>query len=82
MQLEFYIAFKAKHPDVNCGLTSFELLKPWWMKWLRLWNTCCCRYHQELMELMNALDMMQMDKQGVHSNYPCDCDIVLRWFGV
>jgi hypothetical protein len=81
MQLEFYTAFKAKHPDVNCGLTSFKLLKPWWVKWLRLWNTCCCRYHQKLTKLMIALDMMRMDKHEVHSNCPCDCDIVCGGLG-
>jgi hypothetical protein len=30
---------------------------------------------------MIALDMMQMDKQGVHSDCPCDCDIVYNGLG-
>ena len=81
LQLEFYTKFLSTHPDVKCSLSSFEALKPWWMKRLRIWNTCCCRYHQELMELLNALDIMRTDKQGVHFNCTCHCDMVCGGVG-
>jgi hypothetical protein len=57
-------------------LTSFESLKPWWVKRLKIWNTCCCRYHQEMMELLIAMDIMRSDKEGVHSDCECKCDMV------
>jgi hypothetical protein len=76
LQLEFYSNFSSKHPDVKCSLTSFKGLKPWWVKRLRIWNTCCCRYHQELIELLIALDIMRTDKQGLHFNYTYHCDMV------
>lgn len=76
LQLEFYSSFKAKNPHIDCGLTSFETLKPWWVKRLKIWNTCCCRYHQEMMELLIALDILRSDKEGVHFHCECICDMV------
>jgi hypothetical protein len=67
-QLEFYGAFKTRHPTAICSLSSFEDLKPWWVKRLKLWNTCCCKYHQEVTELMIALDVMRTDKHEVHKD--------------
>jgi hypothetical protein len=75
-QLEFYTNFVGKHHDFPCSLSSFENLKPWWVRRLWVWNTCCCRYHQELTELMIAIDVMRTDKKGVHSDCSCDCIVV------
>ena len=52
------MSFKARYPNMLCSLTSFESMKPWWVRHLRLWNTCYCKYHQELLELLRALDTM------------------------
>jgi hypothetical protein len=71
-QLEFYTNFVEKHPDFPCSLSSFENLKPWWVRRLRVWNTCCYRYHQELTELIIAIDGMRTNKKGIHS----DCTVV------
>jgi hypothetical protein len=81
MQLEFYSTFKGRHPNLVCSLSSFENLKPWWEKRLKIWNTCCCRYHQELTDLMIALDIMRADKQGVHLDCDCRCDMLCRGIG-
>jgi hypothetical protein len=75
-QLEFYTIFVGKYPDFPCSLSSFENLKPWWMRRLRVWNTCCCRYHQELTKLMIAINGMRTDKKGVHSDCSCDYTVV------
>ena len=76
VQLKFYTSFKAMYPNLLCSLTSFESMKPWWVRHLRLWNTCCCKYHQELLELLRALDTMRVDKLGVHSSCNCECEFV------
>ena len=81
MQLEFYNTFKGRHPNLVCSLSSFENLKPWWVKRLKMWNTCCCRYHQEVIDLMIALDIMRANKQGVHLDCHCQCDMVCRGVG-
>ena len=81
VQLEFYTAFKTKNVDLVRSLTSFDKLKPWWVKRLRMWNTCCCRYHQELTELMIALDIMRTDRQGIHSHCQCDCVMLCGGLG-
>jgi hypothetical protein len=54
------------------------------MRRLRNWNTCCCRYHQELtklIELTIVVDNMRTDKHGVHSHCPCDCVMVCGGLG-
>jgi hypothetical protein len=76
VQLEFYTSFKAIYPNVVYSLSSFESMKPWWVRRLRLWNTCCRKYHQELLELLRALDTMQTDKLGVHSSCNYECQLV------
>jgi hypothetical protein len=73
--------FKIKHPTAICSLSSFEDLKPWWVKRLKLWNTCCCKYHQELTELMIALDAMRTHKHGIHKDCQCDCDMICGGLG-
>ena len=77
VQLKFYTKFKARYPHLICGLSSFQNLKPWWIRRLIFWNTCC-RYHQELLDLMTALDVMRSDMEGVHSSCECNCDMVSR----
>jgi hypothetical protein len=75
-QLELYATFTEKHPDVNCCLWSFDMLKPWWVRQLKNWNTCCCRYYQELVELRHSLNVMKTIKQGIHSHCDCECILV------
>jgi hypothetical protein len=61
-QLELYAAFMQKHHGINCCLWSFDMLKPWWMRRLKNWNTCYCWYHQELVELRHSLNVMRTVK--------------------
>jgi len=72
-QLEFFTAFKQKFPEVPCGLRTFEELKLWWVRRLAAWNTCCCRYHQDLSDVCDALNNMRRDLQGVHKECMCFC---------
>jgi hypothetical protein len=75
LQLEFFIAFKLANPNIQVQLTSFQLLKPWF-KWLKQWNTCCCRYHIELKELMLGLDWCKKSWEfGVHGNCVCSSEV-------
>ncbi len=76
LQLEFFIAFKLANPNIQVQLTSFQLLKPWFLKWLKQWNTCCCRYYIELKELMLGLDWCKKSwKFGVHGNCACSSEV-------
>jgi hypothetical protein len=46
------------------------------VKRLRYWNTCCCKYHQELSDLLQALNDMCVEKEGVHLNCNYAYDMV------
>jgi hypothetical protein len=73
VQLEFFTAFKTKYPDVKIQLTKFQLLKPWFIRRLTTWSTCCCRYHTELGILLKALNDFRRDKTGMHGHCGYEC---------
>jgi len=68
----FFIAFKEKHPNAKIEFIAFTLLKPWFVRCMREWTSCCCRYHVELVELRIGLNNMRSKIGGFHAN--CDCD--------
>jgi hypothetical protein len=68
--------FKLKYPVVDIQLTKFQILKPWFIRRLTTWNTCCCRYHTELGMLLIALNDLQKDLHGIHANCLCICNQV------
>lgn len=74
LQLEFYSAFKDKYPDTKCKLTVFQVLKPWWVRRLKNWNTCCCKYHQELSLLLVGFNDMRIELHGI--DCLCGCALV------
>lgn len=74
MQLEFFSSFKRKYPGKEIGITTFVSLKPWFIRRLTEWNTCCCRYHQEIRELLNGLNDIRTSGKGVHGeDGTCTC---------
>ena len=61
---------------MKCSLTSFNKLKPWWVRRLKNWNTCCYKYQQELSDLKVGINELRADPQGVHLNCSCACGMV------
>jgi hypothetical protein len=57
-------------------LTKFQLLKPWFVRRLTSWSTCCCRYHTEVGLLLRALNEFRKDPSGIHAACSCDCQQV------
>lgn len=41
-----------------------------------MWNTCCCKYHQELSDLKQGVNEFREDSQGVHLDCFCICEMV------
>jgi hypothetical protein len=76
-QLELFIAFKLKNPNVPM-IRVFECLKPWFVKRLKEWNTSTCRYHIELNELKLGLSSMQTIGKEVHSGCNCSCETICK----
>ena len=48
-QIDAYIDFVAKYPDIKIGQRTFDKLKPFFVRPAsgKDRNTCCCRYHIE-----------------------------------
>ncbi len=61
------------NPNVHMMLINFVLHKPWWLRWLKNWNMCCCWYHQELKELLQGCNDMRVDGRGIHNDHTCSC---------
>jgi hypothetical protein len=76
LQLEFFTAFKEKYPDIAIQLTKFQLLKPWFVRCLTSWSTCCYRYHTEVGLLLQALNEFRRDLSGIHATCDCNCEQV------
>jgi hypothetical protein len=59
---------------MKSSLTTFQALKPWWIRRLNQWNTYCCCYHQELDLLREGLNELRRTGNGsIHSMCHCNC---------
>ncbi len=76
MQLEFFTAFKHRHPNAPIQFTRVHGLKPWFLFRLTEWNTCCCRYHTELKLLVTGFNDMRSDSTDIHAICLCKCQEV------
>lgn len=76
MQVEFFLAFKQSHPEVQIGQRAFEKLKPYFVRKLRDRYTCCCITHVQMSFLRDALNHSRQVAKGVHGKEcACRCDI-------
>ena len=62
MQVDFYNSFKAAHADLKVSFVSFWKLRPFFVRRLRDFNSYCCRYHQEMIEITQAFNNMHAPK--------------------
>jgi len=61
-QLDLYTRFKLVHDPIDIGYTSFRRLKPYFVRRLRDFNTCCCKHHQEMQEIVVGWNTMQSEQ--------------------
>ncbi len=59
-------------------LTKFQTLKPWFVKRLKEWNTCTCRYHTKLNELKCGLNILRVGKHVHDSHCVCSCEGICK----
>jgi hypothetical protein len=76
VSLKFFTTFKNSRLKVPIMLTLFQKLKLWFVRQSKFWNTCCCRYHMELKELVLSVNEMRMLGKGVHDACECQCTTV------
>ena len=58
---------------MEIGVRSFEALKPWFVRRMKEFNSCCCRAHVQMMELKEGLNSMR--RGTVHKNCECQCEV-------
>ena len=68
------------HGDHQIGFSSFERLKPFFVKKCGDRNVCCCKYHVELDLLREGLNSMRNANKGLHASisYACDCPLCIN----
>jgi hypothetical protein len=64
---------------VEIGFIAFHKLKPYYVKKLNDFNSCCCKYHQEMMEI--KVGFYNMKASNVHQGYDvpfctCGCEAI------
>ncbi|CAM6002456.1 unnamed protein product [Sphagnum balticum] len=73
-EVDFFTRFKVAHEDVQIGPKSFVKLKPYFVKRLKDFNTCCCKYHQEMVKIKDGFNMRSTDDH--HPSCSCQCDSI------
>ena len=58
---------------MEIGLCSFEVLKPWFVRRMKEFNTYCCRDHVQTCELKDGFNAMR--RGSVHKNCQCPCQL-------
>lgn len=53
-QSQLFRLFQQTHPEISIGQRSFEACKPWFIRFMRERDTCCCRYHVEFQLLYDS----------------------------
>lgn len=75
-QLEFHTRFREANLGSQVGLRAFELLKPFYVRRLMERNTCTCRYHCEMAELVKGFNNMRTATKGIHGRHcGCSCEV-------
>ena len=81
--MDFYTRFKAANQD-PVSFVAFKRLKPFFIKRLTDFNSCCCKYHQEMQEITLGFNNMRSTKvhvQAGESSCGCFCASVCTNLG-
>ncbi|KAG0631145.1 hypothetical protein M758_1G230800 [Ceratodon purpureus] len=83
-ELDFYTRFRAANRDLSLSYTVFKRLKPFYVKRLTDFNSCCCKYHQEMQEITLGFQNMRTNKVHIEageSGCTCGCASICTNFG-
>jgi hypothetical protein len=65
--------FMEQAKNVQIRLRAFERLKPWFIKRLKEFSSCCCNYDVQMAEIKNRFNAMCI--RFFHQNYNYSCNI-------
>jgi hypothetical protein len=49
-----------QHPHVEVGFITFHKFKPYFVQKLKDFNSCCCRYHHEMLDIKVEFNNMRV----------------------
>ena len=76
---EFLHHIQTAHPTMDIEFNSFHKLKPYFVRKLKDFNTCCCKYHQDMIEIkvgFNNMRALAIHRQGLNSPCICSCESI------
>jgi hypothetical protein len=72
---KFFLKFHVMHPAITIGQRMFERLKPFFVRRMKDWNTCCYIYHVKIDELWTTFNNM---RKAIHGS---DCTYSYQIYG-
>lgn len=73
LQVDLYQRFVHNHPHCPIMLRSFIKLRPFFVIRCKERNVCCCRYHIQVLFLLEALNAFRDPNHGAHTLFHCIC---------
>lgn len=73
VQADFYKRFTEAHPQRQIMLRSFIKLRPFFVIKCKERNVCCCRYHIQVLFLLEAFNAFRDPNRGAHTLFHCVC---------
>ena len=77
IQLDFCTSFKASHDQVKVSFICFWRLRPFFIRRLRDFKSCCCKCHMEMAEIVVGFNNMRSPRFHFPSTpESCSCKAV------
>ena len=81
LQKQLYERFIAAHPECPIMHRSFDDLRPFFVIKCKERNVCCCRYHVEVLFLLEALNAFRDPYTGAHFVLRCGYECIVCGIG-
>lgn len=77
LQMQLYTRFIEAHPQCSIQHRSFIYLRPFFVIKCKERNVYCCRYHIQVMYLLEALNAFRDPRKGAHVLFLCNCTCIV-----
>lgn len=74
LQMQLFTRFIDAHPELSIQHRAFINLRPFFVIKCKERNVCCCRYHIQVLFLLEALNAFRDPQRGAHIIFNCNCE--------
>ena len=71
--MQLFTRFLEAHPECSIQHWAFISLRPFFVIKCKERNVCCCRYHIQVLFLLEALNAFRDPRKGTHVLFICNC---------